>query len=145
MILKGKVTKGLGRAKIFVNMMEKSFYEKTNMQLYPGTLNIELENNYDLNVDYLIKPEEYGGTFNVQIQKCEVLGNLAYMVRSEKNTKDNGDYNKNIIEIVSNINFREKYNLKDRDKIDVIIKGIIRCVGATIGRPFFNYLCKIVL
>lgn len=122
MILKGKVTKGLGRAKIFVNMMEKSFYEKTNMQLYPGTLNIELENNYDLNVDYLIKPEEYGGTFNVQIQKCEVLGNLAYMVRSEKNTKDNGDYNKNIIEIVSNINFREKYNLKDRDKIDVIIK-----------------------
>ena len=122
MILKGRVIKGMGKARIFVNMMEKSFFEKTNMQLYPGTLNIELENEYDLNIDYLIKPEEYGGTFNVQIQKCEVLGNLAYMVRSEKNTKDNGDYNKNIIEIVSNINFREKYNLKDRDKIDVIIK-----------------------
>ena len=122
MILKGKVIKGLGKAKTFVNMMEKSFCEKTNMQLYPGTLNIELENNYDLNVDYLIKPEEYGGTFNVQVQKCEVLGKVAYIVRSEKNIKDNGDYNKNIIEIVSNINFREKYNLKNGDEINVQIK-----------------------
>lgn len=122
MILKGKIIKGLGKAKIFVNMMEKSFCEKTNMQLYPGTLNIELENEYDLNVDYLIKPEEYGGTFNVQVQKCEVLENVAYIVRSEKNIKDNGDYNKNIIEIVSNINFREKYNLKDGDEIEVCIK-----------------------
>lgn len=122
MILKGKVTKGLGKAKTFVNMMEKSFCKKTNMQLYPGTLNIELENDYDLNVDYLIKSEEYGGAFNVQVQKCEVLGNVAYIVRSEKNTGGNGDYNKNIIEIVSNINFREKYNLKNGDEIDVCIK-----------------------
>ena len=122
MILRGQVIKGLGKAKIFVNMMEKTFYEKTNMQLYPGTLNIELENEYDLNVDYLIKPEEYGGDFNVQVQKCKILGNIAYIVRSEKNIKNNGDYNKNIIEIVSNINFREKYNLKNGDEINVQIK-----------------------
>ena len=121
MILRGQVTKGLGKAKIFVNMMEKTFCEKTNMKLYLGTLNIELEDEYDLNVDYLIKSEEYGGNFNVQVQKCEVLGNVAYIVRSEKNTKNNGDYNKNIIEIVSNINFREKYNLKDGDILEITI------------------------
>jgi len=122
MILRGKVIKGMGKAKKFVNMMEKTFYKKTNLQLYAGTLNIELEKEYDLNVDYLIKPEEYGSNFNVQAQKCELLGNVAYIVRSEKNTKNNGDYNKNIIEIVSDVNFREKYGLKDGDEIEVLIK-----------------------
>ena len=122
MILKGKVVKGLGKAKIFVNMMEKSFYEKTNIHLYPGTLNVKLENEYKLNIDYLIKPEEYGGIFNVQIQKCEVFGDVAYIVRSEKNIRNEGDYKQDIIEIVSDVNFREKYNLKDGDEIRVSIK-----------------------
>ena len=122
MILKGKIVKGLGKAKTFVNMMEKSFYEKTNVHLYSGTLNVKLENEYELKVDYLIKPEEYGGTFNVQVQKCEIFGNTSYIVRSEKNTKEEGDYKKDIIEIVSDVNFREKYNLKDGDEINVQIK-----------------------
>lgn len=121
MILKGKITKGLGRAKIFVSMMQDAFYEKNKISLYPGTLNVELENPYDLNVDYLIKPEEYGGTFNVQIQKCEIFGQTAYIVRSEKNIKNEGDYKQDIIEIVSDINFRKQYNLKDGDEIEIII------------------------
>jgi len=43
----------------------------------------------------------------------------AYIVRSEKNIKENGDYEQDIIEIVSNINFREKYNLKDGEQIKI--------------------------
>ncbi len=122
MILKGKIAKGLGKAKIYVNMMEKSFYEKTKIHLYPGTLNVKLTHPYDLDIDCLIRSEEYGGSFNVQIQKCKVLENTAYIVRSEKNIKDKGDYKQDIIEIVSEVNFREKYNLKDGDEINVVIK-----------------------
>jgi len=119
MILKGKVIKGLGKAKTFVNMMDEVFYKKTNIHLYPGTLNVKLDGKYNLNIDYLIKPEEYGGMFNVQIQKCKVFEKDAYIVRSEKNIKENGDYEQDIIEIVSNINFREKYNLKDGEQIKI--------------------------
>lgn len=119
MILEGKVVKGLGKAKKFINMMNEVFYKKTNIHLYPGTLNIKLENNYNLSVDYLIRPEEYGGTFNVQIQKCELLGEVAYIVRSEKNTKVDGDYNQDIIEIISDVNFRKKYNLKDGQQVEI--------------------------
>lgn len=122
MILNGRVVKGLGIANKFINMMDEVFYKKTNIHLYPGTLNVKLDNQYNLNIDYLIKPKEYGGTFNVQIQKCEVLGEVAYIVRSEKNTKVDGDYNQDIIEIVSDINFREKYNLKDGELLEIIIK-----------------------
>lgn len=121
MNLVGKVTKGMGAAHKFITMMQKGFYEKTKVQLYPGTLNIKLNNSYILKPDYIIKPEEYGGTFNVQIQKCKILDENAYIVRSEKNIDDKGDYGQDIIEIISDINFREKYNLKDEDVIKVKI------------------------
>lgn len=121
MILKGKVVKGMGKASIFVNMMSKVFYNKTGVKLYPGTLNVKLEEPYNLKVDHIIKPEEYGGTFNVQVQECKLLQENAYIVRSEKNIDNAGDYGQDIIEIISDVNFREKYSLKDGDKIEVII------------------------
>lgn len=122
MILTGKITTGMGTAKKFITMMQKAFYEKTKLYLYPGTLNIELNNSYTLKPDYIIKPEEYGGTFNVQIQKCRILEENAYIVRSEKNIDEKGDYGQDIIEIISDVNFREKYRLKDGDKIEVLIQ-----------------------
>lgn len=122
MILIGIITKGMGRAKKFINMMQKSFFEKTNINLYPGTLNVKLNESYILKPDFIIKPEEYGGTFNVQIQKCKVLGENAYIVRSEKNTNNSGDYGQDIIEIISDINFRKKYDLKDGEVINILIQ-----------------------
>lgn len=121
MVLNGKVIEGMGKAKVFVNMMKDIFYKKTNMRLYLGTLNIELKEPYDLKATTTIKAEEYGGRYDVQVQECNLLGNKAYIVRSEKNLKEESDYEKNIIEIVSNINFREKYNLKDEDLVKIQI------------------------
>ena len=121
MILEGKAVAGMGRAKIFVNMMKDVFYKKTNMKLYPGTLNIELNKPYDLKPTYTIKAEEYGGKYDVQIQECALLEQKAYIVRSEKNTADTGDYKQDVVEIVSNVNFRDKYSLKDGDLIKIEI------------------------
>ena len=122
MILTVKITKGMGKAKKFITMMQDTFYEKTKIYLYPGTLNIKLSNPYTLKSDYIINPEEYGGTFNVQIQKCRILEENAYIERSEINVEDKGDYGQDIIEIISDVNFREKYRLKDGDKIEVLIQ-----------------------
>lgn len=121
MILEGKIVEGMGKAKVFVNMMKDIFYKKTNMRLYLGTLNIELKEPYDLKATTTIKAEEYGGKYDVQVQECTLLEHKAYIVRSEKNLKEESDYEKNIIEIVSNINFREKYNLKDEDLVKIQI------------------------
>lgn len=121
MILEGKIVKGMGKAKIFVNMMSYVFYQITNMNLYPGTLNIKLNEPYDLKPTDIIKAEEYGGKYNVQVQECTLLEHKAYIVRSEKNLREESDYEKNIIEIISNINFREKYNLKDEDLVKIQI------------------------
>lgn len=121
MILEGKIVEGMGKAKVFVNMMKDIFNQKTNMDLYSGTLNIKLNRPYDLKPTDIIKAEEYGGKYDVQVQECTLLEHEAYIVRSEKNLKEESDYEKNIIEIVSNINFREKYKLKDEDLVKIQI------------------------
>lgn len=121
MILKGKVTTGIGTAKMWVGKIEKIFEEKTNIKLFHGTLNIKLEEEYVINPDWIIKPEEFGGTQNVLIKKCKIKDNIAYIVRAEKNQLGKGEHNLKIIEIVSNINFREKYNLKDEENIEIQI------------------------
>lgn len=116
MILKGKVKKGLGNASFWVEKIEDVFYKKTEMKLYYGTLNVELEESYELENYWIIEKQEYGGTQNVFVQKCEIYGIQAYIVRSEKTA-----HKSNIIEIVSNIKFREKFDLKDEDNIEVVI------------------------
>jgi len=121
MTLEGKVISGLGVAKIWINKIKDIFFNKEEKKLFPGTLNIELDYEFIFNPDMIIKKEEYGGQYDVHIKKCEVLGEAAYIVRSGKNLKKDGDYKLNIIEIMAETNFRDKYNVKDGEliKIDV--------------------------
>lgn len=116
MILKGKVKKGLGDAYFWVKKIEDIFYKKTNMKLFYGTLNIELEEPNELQNCWTIKKEEYGGTQDVYVQECKILGEQAYIVRAEKTA-----HKSNIIEIVSDIKLREYFNLKDEDTIEIQI------------------------
>lgn len=120
MILKGKVTSGIGTAKMWVGKIANTFEEKTGIQVFHGTLNIKLEKDYIVEPDWIIKPDEFGGTQNVLVKKCEILGNEAYIVRAEKNQKGQGDHDLKIIEIISNINFREKYKIQDNEDITII-------------------------
>lgn len=121
MNLNGNITTGIGTAKMWVSKIEKIFYEKTGIKVFHGTLNVKLENDYVINPDWIIKPEEYGGTQNVLVKKCKIKDNIAYIVRAEKIQIGQGDHNIKIIEIVSNINFREKYNLKDGEDVTIQI------------------------
>jgi len=121
MTLEGKVISGLGVAKIWINKIKDIFFSKEEKILFPGTLNIELDYEFTFNPDIIIKKEEYGGQYDVHIKRCEVLNQTAYIVRSGKNLNKNGDYKLNIIEIMSEINFREKYKIKDNQVIKVNI------------------------
>lgn len=121
MELLGRVTTGIGTAKMWVKKIEQTFKEKTSMQVFNGTLNIKLDEDYIVKPDFIIKPEEYDGTENVLVKKCEIFGEIAYIVRAEKNQIGTGDHSLKVIEIVSNINYREKYNLQDNENIKIKI------------------------
>lgn len=121
MELIGRVTSGIGTAKMWVSKIEEIFVKHTGIKLFCGTLNIELDKDFIIEPDWIIKPEEFGGTQNVLIKQCEILGSKAYIVRAEKNQLGKGEHNLKIIEIVSNIQFREEYNLKDGQEIKIKI------------------------
>lgn len=122
MVLQGQVVSGLGEASIWVKKIKKVFQEKMEMELFEGTLNIDLNYKYLLGTDVInFAPNEYGGTQEVLVKECTVLGNKAYILRTKANENEEGTQPINIIEIVSNFNFRKKYNLKDGDKIEIII------------------------
>jgi CTP-dependent riboflavin kinase len=122
MILEGTVKSGLGDAWFWVKKAEDILKKKTGLTVFPGTLNIELENPYNLIDDIIIiEKEEYGGQFQVLVKKCKINNHPACILRTEKNEEGSGDHPLNIIEVVSDINFRETYNLKDDDTILVEI------------------------
>lgn len=121
MVLNGVVTSGLGVAKKWVSKIENNFEQKTKIKPYHGTLNIKLEKDYIIKPDWTINPEEYGGTQKVFIKKCKLLDTEAYIVRAEKNQTGQGDYDLKTIEIISDINFRKTYNLKDGKKVTILV------------------------
>lgn len=127
MTLTGNVVSGIGTAKMWVKKIEDVFQEKLDIKLFSGTLNIKLKEAYTVKPDLIIAPEEFGGTQNVFVQECNIKNQKngqtqkAFIVRAEKNANKKGDHDTNIVEIVSDINFREKYNLKDNDNISIEI------------------------
>ena len=124
MILKGKVKTGLGQATYWMKKAEDVFEQKLGKRLFNGTLNIELDNDYVIeNCNGILKKEEYGGTEDVYIKECIVFGHESYILRTKKNSTKNGDHPLSLLEIVSDINFREKYNLKDEDIVEITITG----------------------
>ena len=119
MVLRGIVSSGLGTAKMWVGKIEKVFEKKTGLKVFHGTLNIRLDEDYIVEPDWIIEPKRYGGTQNVLVKKCRILDKEAYIVRAEKNQIGQGDHDLKVVEIISDINFRKKYNLKDGEIISI--------------------------
>ncbi len=119
MMYKGKVKSGFGNASFWMEKISKAFENKYKIKPFLGTLNVKLDGEYILNTNEKILAHEYGGDFDVLVSNCKVLGNKSYILRTEKNNTKDGDHSLDIIEIVSNVNFRKTYNLKDGDIIEI--------------------------
>ena len=122
MELKGKVRSGYGNASFWVEKISKIFKEKYHINLFYGTLNIELYNPFVLDSKEKIQPNEYDGKYEVLVKKGIFLEQeVVYIVRPEINNTEGGDHSLKIIELVSEINLRKKYNLNDGDEVKICI------------------------
>ncbi len=84
--LKGKVKSGLGEAAFWTDKITNIFEKRYGINLFPGTLNIEIEKDYILEDNKeKILPNEYNGNYNVLIQKCKIFDSIVYIVRPEIN------------------------------------------------------------
>ena len=118
MILRGKVTSGENNASYWINRLDDLYTLKTGMKLYPGTLNIELPEQFILASNVIrLEKEEHGGHVSVSILPCFIFQRKAFIIRTDT------DDRLNTIEIATDVKLRETYNLVDGDiaevKIDV--------------------------
>jgi riboflavin kinase len=121
-VLKGKVLSGIGNFSYWMEKLEAHYLRKTGVKLFPGTLNVQLEEPYSLPPDPLrLEKEEYGGSVSVSIVPCTFMGHAAYILRTDANEQGRGHHAKNIIEIASVVKLRDAFNLQDGDVVEVEI------------------------
>ena len=127
MILRGKVKSGLGDLSKRMEQLETYYTAKTGLKLFPGSLNIELEedfivpsNSIRANVIRLEK-EEYGGAVSVSILPCKIFDRKAFIIRTDKNNAGQGHHPLNIIEVATDVKLREHYGINDGDMVEIEI------------------------
>jgi riboflavin kinase len=122
--VKGKVSSGSGEGAKFIQLpwAKKQIAEKLGFIPYPGTLNIKTtEGSHEL--QKLLKKKKTieilpaKGFCRGRCFKAILMGNLkcAIIVPEIPN------YAENIIEVIAQVNLREKFKLKDGDIIEVKI------------------------
>ena len=117
-VLKGKLVTGVGNFSFWIERLRDHYRDKTGMQLFPGTLNVELDEPFDLPRGRArLEAEEYGGTVSVSIVPCKVFGRAAVILRTDK--ADGEPQSRKIIEVACEVKLREQHQLRDGDVIEV--------------------------
>ena len=122
MILVGKVKTGMNSLSYWMSILESYYTDKTGIKLFPGSLNIELTEPFHLPENTIrLEDYEYGGTVSVSILPCRIFDRKAFIIRTDKNARGEGDHPPTIIEIASDVKLRDEYNLADGDVVEIFI------------------------
>lgn len=118
----GKVVSGMGNFSFWIDKLHDHYWRKTGMHLYPGTLNVELEQPYSLPKNVLrLEGHEYGGTVLVSMVPCTIEGRKAFLLRTDLNEQGRGHHPKTIIEIATDVRLRDALGLQDGDTVEIEI------------------------
>jgi CTP-dependent riboflavin kinase len=88
-------------------------------ELKPGTLNIRLQHAYEECPDFTLPPCDEHPNESVSFQRCRVLGHDALIMRTHNGKKYHG---LEVLEIMSEVNFRDRYTLSEEAEIEVEIE-----------------------
>ena len=118
--LKGKVVTGAGNFSLWIEKLQDHYHNKTGLRLFPGTLNLQLDEPFDLPPDQArLEAAEYGGTVSVNIIPCIIFGRQAVILRTDK--ADREPQSRTIIEVACEIKLRDQHQLLDGDEVEVTV------------------------
>lgn len=120
-VLSGRVVSGEGNFSYWIERLTDYYHAKTGMILFPGTLNVHIDEPFDLPPDNIIRleKEEYGGDVSVSIVPCSFMGRKSFILRTDPN--DIGE-RKAVLEIASDIRLRDAFNLVDGDIVTIEVQ-----------------------
>jgi riboflavin kinase, archaea type len=119
-VLTGKVVTGVGNFSFWIAKLQDHYRHKTGLQLFPGTLNIQLDEPFDLPQERTrLEAQEYGGTVSVNIVPCTILGRRGVILRTDK--ADSELQSRMIIEVACDVKLRDQHQLRDGDVVEVTV------------------------
>jgi riboflavin kinase, archaea type len=122
MILRGRVTGGIGDLARWMTMHADLYEAKTGVRLYPGSLNVELDRPWHVGRQRVrLEPPEYG--VGLSIVPCTIDRLEAFILRTDKNDRGEGDHPPTILEIVAAVRLRDALGLQDGDEVEIIAAG----------------------
>lgn len=117
-VLRGQVTGGKGEHAHWMTVHADLYEAKTGIALYPGTLNVQLDREWHVSGESIrLEPPEYG--VPLSIVPCTIAGIPAFIVRTDKNDRGEGDHHPTVVELVSPVRLREALGLDDGDEVDI--------------------------
>ena len=120
MEITGRVTQGLGDYGVWLAKYKEVYRRATGLELFPGTLNLELTIPFDLPANcQRLEAADYGGAVNVNLVPCLVFGRRAVLLRTDANQDGTGPHPKTIVEIATDVKLRDEYGLQDGDLVTV--------------------------
>ncbi len=119
-ILRGKVVSGMGNFSYWIEKLQEHYLRKTGMRLFPGTLNVQLEEPYTLpDAVIRLEAEEYGGSVSVSMVPCFIRGKRAFILRTDANEQGRGHHPRTIVEIATDIRLRDHFQLNDGSLVEI--------------------------
>ena len=99
---------------------------KTGVRLYPGSLNVALDHPWHVGRQVVrLEPPEYG--VGLSIVPCTIQGLDAFILRTDKNDRGDGDHPPNILEVAAAVRLRGALHLKDGDQVEIIVADQVSC------------------
>lgn len=126
-ILRGRVVSGMGNFSYWIEKLQGHYERKTEMRLFPGTLNVQLEEPYSLPKQVIrLEGSEYGGTVSVNMVPCRIQKpdgewRRGFLLRTDANEEGRGHHPKTIVEIATDVKLREYFHLQDGDVVEIEI------------------------
>lgn len=116
----GQVISGRGDFAQWIEKFHDHYRLKTGLDLYPGSLNLLLDEPYHLPPNPMrLDPSEYGGAVGVSLVPCRVFDRLAFILRTDANERGVGDHPREVVEIATDIKLRDVFGLQDGDVVTI--------------------------
>jgi riboflavin kinase, archaea type len=120
--LTGTVVSGTGDLARWMVQYHDLYTRVTGVELYPGSLNVMLAEDYHLPPNRLrLEPADYGGRVGMNLVPCLIDGLHAFILRTDQNEGGVGHHPHNVIEVAAPVRLRDALNLSDGDAVLVEI------------------------
>jgi riboflavin kinase len=118
-MLRGRVASGKGDLAQWMRLYAATYAAATGLVLYPGSLNVVLDQPYELPIERIrLSADEVG--VDVNLVECSTLGRRAFIFRTDADDAK-GPTQRLLIEILSDVRLRDAYGLSDGDLVEIVV------------------------